>query len=225
MPNRIADVLLSADFARAPVFTTRDVAEAAGASMPAAARALAALVARRLLTPVVRGIWARPEHPSFSPYAVVPFLLGATVVADGRRPGGRGYVSLLSAMNLHGLIDQIPRAVQVVVPGQRPALATSVGTFTFHQLAPALLTGHEPGGRLANFEVATPTKAVFDTLYISTRRGRRHAHLPEVELTARVDEAEMDRYLGLIGPRFLRTAVAGRWEALRRTAASAPLAR
>lgn len=211
---RIADVLLLPQMSRAAVFTTRDVATFADVSTSSANRALALLATRGLVTPVIRGIWARREHPNFSPYAVVPFLLGASVGSRGR-PTTAGYVSLLSALNLHGLIDQIPRAVQIVVDSQRPTLTTPVGTFDFHQLQPELVTGFAPGGRLANFDLATPTKALFDVLYLSTRRGRRFAHLPELDRSRDVHDAEMQRYIALVGSPSIRAAVAARWEQVR----------
>lgn len=213
---RLADVLLGPAFARAPVFTTGEAAALAGVSMSVAARALGALAARGLVTRVVRGIWARPSHPDFSPYAVAPFLLGAS----RSTPGEPGYVSLLSALNLHGIIDQIPRTVQIVVAGQRPVLRTAVGTFAFHRLQPDLVTGYALGGQLANFDLATPTKAIFDTLYISTRRGRRFAYLPEVELLRGVSGSEMRHYIALIRSAQVRTAVIVRWHDLQARAAS-----
>ncbi len=211
---RVADVLLGADMARAPVFTTGDVAYVAGVSLSTAARALATLAERAAVAPVTRGVWARPSHPNFSPYAVVPFLLGKSLVGG---PGAAepGYVSLLSALNLRGLIDQIPRTVQVVTARQRPVLRTPVGTYSFHRLQPDLVTGYEPGGRLANFELARPTKALFDTLYVSTRRGLRHAHLPELDRSPDVSDEEMRGYIALVKSAPLRTAVTERWARLR----------
>lgn len=211
---RIADVLLGAEMARAPVFTTGDVAYVAGVSLSAAARALTTLAERDVVTPVTRGLWARPTHPSFSLYAVVPFLLGASLVSglDSAEPG---YVSLLSALNLRGLIDQIPRTVQVVLARQRAPLRAPVGAFSFHRLQPALVTGYEPGGRLANFELARPTKALFDILYVSTRRGLRHAHLPELDRSPDVTDEEMREYIDRIRSASLRTAVTQRWERVR----------
>ena len=215
-PSRIADLFLRPAFARAPVFSTRDVAAEAQVSTSSAARALATLAERGSVTSVVRGVWARPSHPDFSPYAIVPFLLGAGVGGDGWENAEPGYLSLLSALNLHGLIDQIPRTIQIVVGAQRPAIRSPVGVYTFHRLQSDLLTGFEPGGRLANFELATPTKAVFDTLYLSTRRGRRHAYLPELDLSRLVRDTDMQRYIALIHSTSLRTAVTERWQPLLR---------
>lgn len=214
-PSRVADVLLSADFARAPVFTTRDIVTVTNISPSAVTRALGVLAKRQTITRITRGVWARPNHPDFSPYAVVPFLLGASIGTSGWHNAKPGYVSLLSALNLHGLIDQIPRTIQIVVAGQRPPVRSPVGVYTFHRMHRSLLTGSEPGGRLANFELATPTKALFDTIYISTRRGRQHAFLPELDLPRTVSDAEMRRYIALIPSIPLQIAVLNRWRLLR----------
>jgi predicted transcriptional regulator of viral defense system len=214
--SRIAGVLLSPDFGRAPVFTNRDILAATPNSPSAVARALAALARDGIIVQVTRGVWARPNHPDFSPYAVVPFLLGASARRGGRHDAEPGYVSLLSALSLHGLIDQIPRTIQIVVGGQRPPIRSPVGVYSFHRVQRDLLTGYEPGGRLANFELATPTKALFDTLYISTRRGRKHAFLPELDLSRMVSDAEMRRYIALISSVSLQTAVLNRWLLVRR---------
>ena len=211
---RVADVLLGAAMAREPVFTTGDVAHVAGVSLSAAARALTTLTAQGALTRVTRGVWARQTHPNFSPYAVVPVLLGKSLVG-GAESADPGYVSLLSALNLRGLIDQIPRTVHVIAAHQRPVLHTPVGSYSFHRLQPDLMTGYEPGGRLANFELARPTKALFDTLYVSTRRGLRHAHLPELDRSPDVSDEEMREYIDLVRSAPLRKAVAGRWDRLR----------
>lgn len=211
---RVADALFGAEMERAPIFTTGDVAYVAGVSLSTAARALSTLAKRGAVATVTRGVWARPAHPHFSPYAVVPFLLGMSLVGgpDSAEPG---YVSLLSALNLRGMIDQIPRTVQVIAMRQRPVLRTPVGTYSFHRLQPDLMAGYEPGGRLANFELARPTKALFDTLYLSTRRGLRHAHLPELDRSPDVSDDEMRGYIALVRSAPLRAAVTERWEQLR----------
>ena len=57
-----------------PVFTTREVAEAAGVLPSNASRSLARLKEMGALVRVRRGLWAIPTHPDLSPYAVVPHL-------------------------------------------------------------------------------------------------------------------------------------------------------
>ena len=96
-----------------PVFRTSEVAEIAGLAPSNASRDLAKLEDEGMITRIRRGLWAVSTHPDFSPYAVVPRLF------EGEE---EGYVSLLSALSLHGMIDQIPRVVQIVTTAQRPRL-------------------------------------------------------------------------------------------------------
>lgn len=188
-----------------PVFTTSEVAEIAGMAPSNASRDLAQLEAEGLIARVRRGLWAVITHPDFSPYAVVPRLFEGEAM---------GYVSLLSALNLHGMIDQIPRAVQVVTTAQRPRLETPVATYEFHQIQPDLFGGFGPYRGMGNFEIATPEKALFDTLYLATRKGRRFAHLPEIELPADFSPAEMETWIEKVNLESLRVAIGRRWRGL-----------
>lgn len=202
--TRIDEVVFKSLIPRSPVFMTRDVATGAKVQGKEATRALNNLATRGLLTRVMRGMWADTRHPDFSPYAVVPYLL----------EGDEGYVSLLSALNLHGMIEQIPRAIHIVVPVQRRPVVTRVGRFEFHQLSRELLGGHEPYGRLGLFELATPAKALFDILYYSARKGRRFNRLPELELPQRFRRREVEGWIKRIPYRSLREAVKEKWNAI-----------
>ena len=145
-----------------------------------------------------------PQHPDFSPYAVVPHLFGSPEVA---------YVSLLTALSLHGAIEQIPSVVQVMTHTWRPTLRTPVGTYEFHLLQSPLFGGYEPYDRAWSFDLATPEKALFDTLYLSTRKNRRFTHLPEIELSDDFSEEVVEAWVSKIEHAVLRIAVAKRWKA------------
>jgi len=151
---------------------------------------------------VRRGLWAVQGHPDFSPYAVVPYLF------EGRP---EGYVSLLSALNLHGMIEQIPRAVQVVTTRQRPRLLTRVATYEFYRLAPKLFGSYGLYRRTGKFDIATPEKALFDAIYLSARKGRRFAALPELEVPATFSQSEVEHWIERIDYLPLRAAVRERW--------------
>lgn len=207
--QRIAPIVLGQVVPQEPIFTTQAVARAARTTRDIASRALAQLASRGLIVRLKGGLWADPKHPSFSPYAVVPYLLK-------RRTGevGRGYVSFLSALHLHGMLSQIPRAIYVAVADRRQVVTTPVATYSLHKLQPELLGGHAPGDVYGRFELAAPTKALFDTIYLSSRRGRQFAHLPEVDLE-KVSSAEMRRWISKISHVPLQTAVLQRWDAVR----------
>lgn len=203
--NKVASVIWNELLPYSAVFSTAEVAERAGIALSNASRDLASLKAEGMVTRIRRGLWAVSSHPDFSPYAVVPYLFA-------ERPGG--YVSLLSALNLHGMIDQIPRVVHVVTTSQRPVLNTPVTAYEFYKIQAELFGGFKPYRGTGSFDIATAEKAVFDTLYFSARRGRRFAFLPEVELPTSFSVSEVESWITLIGHPPLRVGVRERWERL-----------
>lgn len=198
-----------------PVFTTREVAEVAGVRPSNASRDLARLEEAEMVMRVRRGLWAIPNHPDFSPYAVVPHLFSE---------GDEGYVSLVSALNLHGMIDQIPQVVHVMATRQRPNLVTPAGRYEFHQIQPDLFDGFGAYRGTGNFDIAIPEKALFDTLYLSTRKGQRFSHLPEVEFPEKFSWDQVDEWTNRIKLDPLRIAMRKRSKALRESAPGPPSA-
>ena len=136
---------------RVPAFTTSDAAAAVGASVEAASQALRRLAAAGLVTPVRRGLWTTRESPD-------PLTLGDYVTAP--HPS---YVSLQSALHLHGMIEQIPNVTYLVSLGRTARIQSGVGTFSVHHVGPELFGGatldHRTGVRLASperFDVSSP---------------------------------------------------------------------
>lgn len=210
--QKVAQALWRDILPAAPAFTTRQAAAAARVGVDQASRDLARLARLDLITRVTRGVWADTRSPRFSAYAVVPPLLALS------GPDSAGYVSLLSALSLHGMIQQVPRLIHVV--GSRRARRTrrtAVGTYRFHLMRRDLVGGfvlHESG----TFSLATPAKALFDTLYLSVRKGARYAHLPEVVLPVGFRHSELAGWIARIESAPLRVAVTRRWHATRRAA-------
>ncbi len=205
--SKVARVIWNELVPVSPVFSTADIMKRTGTTLSNASRDLRNLQAHGVVTRVRRGLWAVLAHPDFSPYAVVPHLFAGTE---------EGYVSLLSALSLHGMLEQIPQAIYVVTTSQRPAVRTPVGTYAFFRIEPKLFGGFKPYRRTGNFDIASPEKALFDTLYFSARKGRRFSFLPELELPGEFSAAEVRRWTGLISHRPLRTAVQRRWAELER---------
>lgn len=203
--NKVSKVIWNTLLPRSPVFSTAEVAELAGITLSNASRDLARLEREGMVTRINRGLWAVPTHPDFSPYAVVPHLFA-------EQPGG--YVSLLSALNLHGMIEQIPRVVHVVTTRQRPDLNTPGGAYEFYRIQPELFGGFKPYRRTGNFEIATPEKALFDTLYLSARKGRRFTFLPEIGLPEGLSVSGLEGWIQRVDHEPLRIAVRQRWERL-----------
>ena len=170
---------------RHAVFTTRHYAVLCDSRIDVASRQLARLASRGVLVRLTRGVWSQPEHPRFTPFAAVPWLLG----------NEQGYVSFLSAMHLHGLIAQIPGSIQVATTGHARCLATPVARYEFLQIQPSMMVeGMGASATDPPYNLATAPKALLDTLYMATRRGRRFASLPEVDLDE-VDVPELRRLI------------------------------
>ncbi len=156
-----------------PVFTSREIAALRDCSLSAAIMGLRFMERQGLIGYVARGLWFVPADPQFTPFALIPFLAGSH----------RAYVSFLSAMHLHGLIEQIPQTVYAATTGHTRMKKTSVGTFSFHRIHPSFFTGFDwyRGGR--SFLIAGPEKALVDSLYLSSRRGKRFGFFPEVDFS------------------------------------------
>jgi predicted transcriptional regulator of viral defense system len=189
------------------IFTTRDYATAAGTSMSSASRRLDRLSERKALTRLTKGVWANTAHPHFHPLACVPYLLGKE----------QGYVSFLSALHLHGVLSQIPRTHQVATTGRPRVLESPVGRFEFLRVKPELMRDgvdwsdtHQP------FLIASAEKALLDTLYIATRKSKRFASLPELDLDNAFRRREFERLLKQLAyPVRIRSAMASRWRQLK----------
>ncbi len=92
----IRDIVL-----REPIFTSRDVAVATGASAVAISKLMRRLTQNGVVTRIMRGLWANPAHTLFTPYLVIGRLAETW--------GEPAYVSFISALHLHGMLSQIPR--------------------------------------------------------------------------------------------------------------------
>lgn len=196
------DLFNSADFV---IFTTRDFANYRGISIPAASKRLLRLAEKKLLTRVTKGLWANTSHPYFHPLACVPYLLGKE----------QGYVSFLTALHLHGLISQIPKTIQIATTGHARTLNSPVGDYAFLQIKPELMKqGIKWSDTHLPYLIATAEKALIDTLYLSTRKNRRFAHLPEIDIhQTDFREREFERLLKQLPiPLRISSVIRRRWE-------------
>ncbi len=158
-----------------PAFSTREFAFLCGLSISAASRKLAHLEAEDAVIKVTRGIWCQLFHARFSPNQAVRLLLG----------NERGYVSFLSALHTHGALSQIPAAIQVATTGHGRMIETPIGRYEFHQLKPEMMRfGIEVSETNPPYLCASAEKALLDTLYLSTRKGKRYSSLPELDGSA-----------------------------------------
>ncbi|MEX2204576.1 MAG: hypothetical protein WD965_10880 [Actinomycetota bacterium] len=117
------------------------------------------------------------------------------------------YVSFWSALARHGMIDQVPRKIYVASLDRTRLIPTAVGTYSIHHLAPEVFGGYD--GTENTGYLATPEKALFDTVYVGAPRGGK-VSLPELELPADFHEGKLDEWTSHIARPRLRTLVADR---------------
>jgi predicted transcriptional regulator of viral defense system len=197
------------DLANSPelvIFTTREFARLAGISVAGASKRLARLRDHNVsFVQITRGVWANTGHPYFNVLACVPVLLGSE----------QGYVSFLSALHIHGAIAQIPAHVQIATTGHGRKVRTPVATFELLQIKPEMVSrGVEWSDSPLPYRIATVEKALLDTFYIATRKKRRFAKLPELQL--RDAGFKKSRYVALLAqlklPSQIATAMQRRWD-------------
>lgn len=155
-------------------FSTREFAFRCGFSRSTASRRLGKLAERDVLVRITRGAWCQPAHPAFTPNQAAPILLGRE----------RGYISFITALHLHGVVSQIPAVIQVASTGHGRTTSTPIGRFEFLQIKPEMtVAGVETSETNPPYLLATAEKALLDSFYISTRRGKRFSNLPELDMT------------------------------------------
>lgn len=173
-----------------PVVTTDDAALALGAERSAATHTLRRLADAGLLKRIRHGLWT-------TDLTLDPLLLPEHLTAPFP-----SYVSFQSALFLHGMVSQIPEVIYVASLAQTRKVRTSLGHFSIHRLAPNFFGGYE-SVKTSGVRLATPEKALLDTLYLAPARSRLFAHLPEVELPKHFDHRRVRYWVGRIpaGPR------------------------
>lgn len=157
-----------------PVFTTYELAAMSGRSSSAVNQGLNFLARQGLIFKIYRGIWGEKGNKSLSPYAVIPFLL--------RRQ--RAYVSFITALHLHGIIEQIPKIITLASLSHSRIVHTALATFSLHQISPFFFDGFNWYGKSEVFLIAEPEKALIDSLYLSTRRKKQFGYFPELHFSS-----------------------------------------
>ncbi len=173
---RLLDALSALQAMNAPVFETQDAAARLRISPANASKALARLAAAGHLVRLRRGTWAFPDR-------IDPLALPEYVTSPFP-----SYVSLQSALYLHGMISQVPAVTYAVSLARTRRVTTPLGVISIHHVDPSFFFGFNivgDGGRLA-----TPEKALIDFLYLRPARSRLFRALPELELPRRFRSRE-----------------------------------
>ncbi len=184
----------------APVFTTADAAIRLGLRNEHTSAILARLAASGQLIRLRRGVWAKSagvDALALPEYLTSPFP---------------AYVSLQSALYLHGMISQVPAVTYAVSLARTRRFATPLGTVSIHHVQPSFFFGFEDAGDAGR--LATPEKALVDFLYLTPARSKLFRALPELEWPARFSPRRAQAMVGRIEPVRRRTLVARRLHAL-----------
>jgi predicted transcriptional regulator of viral defense system len=164
-----------------PVVETADAAAALSQKSAAASRTLSRLANAGLIVRVRHGVWWIDSD--VDPHRLVEYL-------SAPYPS---YLSLQSALYLHGMIEQIPETYYAVSLARTQSIRSRVGTFSFHHITPELFGGFEKTS--SGVALATPEKALFDVAYLSGVRSRLFASLPELELPRGFNRKELARWI------------------------------
>jgi len=181
---------------RVPAVTTADTAAVLRVSVEAASHTLRRLAAAGLVSHVRKGLWALQTPPD--PLALADFVTAPYP----------SYVSLQSALHLHGMVEQIPAATYLVTLGRSGRIRTSAGPYSLHHIRPELFGGAERDLR-TGVRLATPEKALVDYLYLSPSRSRLFAALPELELPPHFSRRAALRWAARVPEGRARTIVSG----------------
>ncbi len=174
--------------------TTGEAAAALRVSVSSASRTLRTMSEKRRATRIRSGLWHIGRG----------LPAPTSIVRDLCRPYP-AYVSFMSALNLAGAIDQLPRVVSVASLDRARTIETSVGTFAVHHLPPALFGGWEETPR---GPIATPNKAIFDLCYVAAARSGRPPRLPELDLAGAISLASFEPWLSRVEAARVRSVTA-----------------
>jgi predicted transcriptional regulator of viral defense system len=167
---RIKSILLTVRELGNRIFTTHEACISSGKSLSAVTQSLNNLVKDGILVKIYRGIWMYESQEAISPYAVIPYLF----------PKDRTYVSFVSALHLHGIIEQIPQVATLATTSRTSVIHTKLGDFQAHHIAPSFFDGFNWYKDHGNFLIAEPEKALVDCLYLSAYKNNRYAYFPEM---------------------------------------------
>lgn len=189
---RTADALGELQRLGRPVISRSEAIARFGVRPARASQILNSLQEAGLVTRLGKGLWLIDQD--VDPFSLPPYLTSPYP----------SYVSMWSALSRHRMIEQIPRQVYVASLDRPREIDTPVGVYSIHHLAPEVFGGYT--GSADKGYIATPEKALFDTVYL--RAARKGAiHLPELELSEDFDRQELENWTERITSRRLRTMV------------------
>jgi hypothetical protein len=187
-----------------PVFTTHELAALSGKSASTVVQSLNRLAAQGLLVKIYRGVWAESGPRKISPFEIIPYLF----------PRRRVYVSFITALHLHGIVEQIPQVITLASIAHTSMLRTKAGVFSVHQMAPAFFDGFDWYKGESHFLIAEPEKALIDSLYLSSRKKKQFGFFPELHFPPEFSFKKAARWANRIPEKKIRLYVLAKLKAL-----------
>jgi predicted transcriptional regulator of viral defense system len=175
-----------------PILHTHEVAKILGLSNSQASLCLHRLKTAGEVLSLKKGLWLLDKSANV-------FFIGEQLA----RPYP-GYVSLQTALYLHGLISQMPETVYVVTLGRSQSKNLNKTSYSFHHTEGPLFDGFE---MKENFNLASPERALFDFFYFSATRKKAFKALPELEIPRRFKIKKIRAWCALIKNPRLRSHV------------------
>lgn len=194
---RTADALGQLQRLRRPVIETGEAVVRLGVPPARASQILRSLEDAGVVARLKHGLWLL--EPEIDPFVIPPYLTSPFP----------SYVSLWTALSEHGMIEQIPRQVFACSLGRPQTVRTTRATYAIHHLAPDVFGGYT--GTSDSGYLATPEKALFDSVYLPRAR-RKRVFLPELELTPDFDSGKVAMWVDRIRAPWLRSAVSSELE-------------
>jgi predicted transcriptional regulator of viral defense system len=188
-----------------PVFTTSELIAVSGRSASTIVQCLGRLARQGLLIKLYRGVWADPGARAVSAFDVLPHLF----------PYQRVYVSFITALHLHGIVEQVPQTITVASLAHSRTIRTRSGVYSIHQIAPRFFKGFDWYKGEGKFLIAEPEKALIDSLYLSGRKKKQFGHFPELHFPKGFSFRKAEQWAKLISEDNLRGYVLKKLQMLR----------
>lgn len=153
-----------------PVFTTAELSSLSGKSPSAITQTLSRLEKQGIVIKARRGIWAKSADKNLSPFSLIPLLSSKQ----------RLYVSFISALQLYGIIEQIPQVITLASLSHTKKIHTKFADFQIHRISPDFFAGFNWYKNTGDFLIAEPEKALVDCIYISSRKNKQFTYFPEM---------------------------------------------
>jgi len=184
-----------------PIVQTREAAARLHASGSSTSHLLRSMERAGLARRLRQGLWAL--QPDVDPFTLAPYLTAPFPA----------YISFWSALARHDMIEQIPRQISVASLDRTRHLATTIGIYSIHHIAPELFDGYR--GTEDSGYLATPEKALFDTVYMHASRATR-SFFPELSTPENFDETQLQDWTERLPTKRLQTLISrGLEQALR----------